>query len=70
MIWKLQGSAPGLDSMVRLLKDRWYWDVSLTPYTTDPNIFAVVKRNGALIEDCRVIKKRNRYRFEILVEGA
>jgi hypothetical protein len=56
---KLIGSAPTLDALLNLIKQRYGWNI------THVDVQGAVYNSNGVIDGVRVIERKGRYRFEM-----
>ena len=65
MKYKLIGSAGSLETLIKGIKDKWCWDVELVCELSETKWLLVNKTTKKFIPKVHIIKKKNRYRFEL-----
>jgi hypothetical protein len=61
--YKLLGSAPTLDRILLIIK-KYFYSEKILMVTNDKNIFDVINIDKSKLNNFRVFKKGNRFRFE------
>jgi hypothetical protein len=66
--YKLLGSAPTLDRILLIIK-KYFYSEKILKETFDKNIFDIINRDNSKLNNFRVFKKGNRFRFECTNNG-
>ena len=64
MTWKLLGSAPTFDRLLKRVRE-WYYNPNIQANQTTDGHWQLSKADGTPLYGMRIIQKKNRFRFEM-----